>query len=129
MTPARLIAAGIGCRKGCAGEDIVRLVQLALEKSGFDVTDLTGLFAPAFKQAETGLAEAADVLNLPLVLVPDAALQAADGTSATRSERVVALTGLGSVAEAAALAGAGQGARLILPRIASKTATCAIAAS
>jgi cobalt-precorrin 5A hydrolase len=61
--------------------------------------------------------------------MPEAALKAAEPRALTRSERVVALTGLGSVAEAAALAGAGPVSRLVQPRIASANATCAIAVS
>ena len=47
----------------------------------------------------------------------------------TRSERVLALMGIPCIAEAAALAGGGPTARLILPRIAIGTATCALAVS
>ena len=47
----------------------------------------------------------------------------------TRSERVIALTGLGSVAETAALAGRGRRSRLVRARIASAHATCALAAA
>ena len=46
----------------------------------------------------------------------------------TRSERVLALTGVPSVAEAAALAAAGPAARLIGPRLVVGDATCALAA-
>jgi cobalt-precorrin 5A hydrolase len=42
---------------------------------------------------------------------------------------VLALMGIPSVAEAAALAGGGLSARLILPRIAVGSATCALAVS
>ena len=45
----------------------------------------------------------------------------------TRSERVLAITGVPSVAEAAALAAAGPGARLLVPRVAVGPATCALA--
>jgi cobalt-precorrin 5A hydrolase len=45
----------------------------------------------------------------------------------TRSHRIEALRQVGSVAEAAALAAAGPGAMLLLRRIASAGATCALA--
>ena len=45
----------------------------------------------------------------------------------TRSERVERLIGLPGLAETAALAGAGRGGELIVARIASEGATCAIA--
>jgi len=57
----------------------------------------------------------------------DVNLEAAEPRVLTRSERVVALTGLGSVAETAALAGAGPQSILKRARIASANATCAIA--
>jgi cobalt-precorrin 5A hydrolase len=66
-------------------------------------------------------------LGLPVVAVSEADLQAQD--TLTRSGRVQALKGVGSVAEAAALAVAGLGARLRGPRVVSAdgTATAAIA--
>jgi cobalt-precorrin 5A hydrolase len=54
-------------------------------------------------------------------------LEAAGAGAQTRSLRVLALTGLPSVAEAAALAAAGPRARLIVPRVSAATATCALA--
>jgi len=61
--------------------------------------------------------------------VPKSALDAASGRTATRSERVHALIGVPSVAEAAALAAAGPLAQLIGPRLAVGPATCALAVS
>lgn len=69
----------------------------------------------------------AAALGVPLVLVPRAELEAAGARVQTRSERVLEMTGVPSVAEAAALAAAGPQARLIVPRIAARTATCALA--
>ncbi|CAM5772463.1 cobalamin biosynthesis protein CbiG [Labrys miyagiensis] len=123
----RIVAAGLGCRKDCPGVEIADLVRLALREAGVAAGDLTGLFAPAFKQGEAGLAEAAALLGVPLVLMPETAMKNAEARTLTRSERVVALTGLGSVAECAALAGAGAQSRLVRARIASAHATCAIA--
>ena len=54
-------------------------------------------------------------------------LEAASARAETRSARVLALTGVPSIAEAAALAAAGPAARLILPRIKLGPATCALA--
>jgi cobalt-precorrin 5A hydrolase len=63
------------------------------------------------------------------VLVSEADLEAASPRTETRSERVLALTGVASVAEAAALAAAGPAARLISPRLVIGSATCALASS
>jgi cobalt-precorrin 5A hydrolase len=124
-----IVAAGLGCRKGCPAEEIVTLVRLAMDKAGLPLSTLSGLFAPAFKYGETGLGQAAQELGVPLVLVPEPVMKAAEPRAVTVSERVVALTGLGSVAETAALAGAGLASRLVQPRLASRSATCAIAMS
>jgi cobalt-precorrin 5A hydrolase len=63
------------------------------------------------------------------VLVPEVELKAAGARTATRSARVLALIGVPSVAEAAALAAAGPSARLVSPRLVIGAATCALAAS
>lgn len=128
MTPD-IVAAGLGCRKGCEAQEIIDLVHLAMERAALPMAMLSGLFTPAFKHAESGIGEAARALGLPLVLIPEPMMRAAESRVLTRSERVVALTGLASIAETAALAGAGQRSRLVQPRIASRGATCAIARS
>jgi cobalt-precorrin 5A hydrolase len=66
---------------------------------------------------------------VPLVLVPQADLEAAGSRTVTRSERVVSLMGVPSAAEAAALAAAGPAGRLVTPRTAVGPATCALASS
>jgi len=81
------------------------------------------------KSGEPGIAAAASDLGVPLVLVPQADLEAAGTRTMTRSERVVALMGVPSAAEAAALAAAGPAARLVAPRTAVGPATCALATS
>jgi len=126
---SRIVAAGVGCRKGCEAGEIVALVRLALQEAALDEMTLSGLFAPVFKHGESGLAQAAELLGVPLVLIPEAVLKAAEPRVMTTSEKVVALIGLASIAETAALAGAGPASRLTRPRIASKSATCAIAIS
>ncbi len=115
-----MIVAGIGCRRGCPAEEIVALVRQAEALSA----PVDALAAPAFKQDEPGLAEAARRLGVTLRFVPDAALTAAQGACVTVSAAAERATGFASVAEAAALAGGGT---LLLPRIAGTRATCAVA--
>jgi cobalt-precorrin 5A hydrolase len=126
---SNIVAAGLGCRKGCGPQEIVDLVVVAMEKAEVPIDRLSGLFTPAFKHSESGIAEAARTLGLPLVLIPEPLMKAAEPRAITVSERVISLTGLASVAETAALAGAGPHSRLVRPRIASRNATCAIAVS
>jgi cobalt-precorrin 5A hydrolase len=63
------------------------------------------------------------------MVVPELELFAANGRVETYSERVAALSGVGSVAEAAALAAAGPASTLIVPRLIVGAATCALAAT
>lgn len=92
------------------------------------LTALTALATPQAKAGTAALRALAGEMNLPLIGITPADLQAQ--TTVTRSARALALYGTGSVAEAAALAGAGPGARLLATRAISTdgTATAAIAA-
>jgi cobalt-precorrin 5A hydrolase len=54
-------------------------------------------------------------------------MKAAEPRCPTRSDKALETTGFSSVAEAAALAAAGAGGILVLPRISSAKATCALA--
>ncbi|MFZ4809166.1 MAG: cobalamin biosynthesis protein [Hyphomicrobiaceae bacterium] len=120
-----MTVAGIGCRTGAAAEDILAAVQDALAKAG-DVR-LAALATLADKCGETGLVSAARRLGVPLIAVALADMQAVADRAVTRSARVADLKGVPSVAETAALAAAGDGARLIVARIIAGAATCAIA--
>jgi cobalt-precorrin 5A hydrolase len=123
------VVAGIGCRRGTPTAAIAAVIDAALAHVGLTKDALGIIATPAAKGAEPGIVATASALGVPLVLVPPADLEAAGVRTITRSERVVALTGVPSVAEAAALAVAGTTARLLAPRIAVGPATCALAGS
>jgi cobalt-precorrin 5A hydrolase len=120
-----VVAIGVGCRRGCAAEVIEAVVREALERAAD--TRPIGLFTIADKHGESGLAEAARRLGLDLVPVSRAALRDQAQSVQTRSPRSESQFGVPSVAEAAALAGAGRGAVLLVARVARAGATCAIA--
>jgi cobalt-precorrin 5A hydrolase len=121
-----MIVAGVGCRKGAAAADIAAAIEAALAGAALGMAAVRLIATSAAKASEPGIAAAAASIGVPLVLVSEEDLAAADGRMATRSERVLALTGVPSVAEAAALAAGGPTARLIAPRIAVGPATCAL---
>jgi cobalt-precorrin 5A hydrolase len=102
-------------------------IETALAENGLAKTSLGVIATSAAKAAEPGIAAAATALGVPLVLVAQTDLEAAAGRAATRSDRVLALTGVPSVAEASALAAGGSAARLVAPRVAVGPATCALA--
>lgn len=131
MTAHRIIAAGIGCRMGCPGEEIAGLLSATFEEAALDegTRRAVQLAAPMRKRNEAGVAEAARLLALPLRFVDDSALDAVQDRVQTCSARVEAAVGVASVAEAAALATAGPGSTLLLPRRSTPRATCALAIS
>ena len=122
-----MIIAGVGCRKGTPASEIARAVSAALAQAGLGPAAIGMLATSVAKDCESGIAGAAAALGVPLVLVAHAELAAAGERGATRSQRVLALAGVPSVAEAAALAAGGAAARLLVPRIVVGAATCALA--
>ena len=85
------------------------------------------LTAAEAKREEAGMQAAAAILGLPLHFLKPAAMKAVAGRVQTTSPRVLALFGVPSVAETAALAGAGDLSELVLARITRDNVTCAIA--
>jgi len=124
-----MIVAGVGCRRGAPASDVDAALRAALDRAGVAASALDAIATTAAKQNEAAITATAAKLGVGLVLVSDRDLQAAGPRVATRSERVLALMGVPSVAEAAALAAAGPAARLIAPRLVVGAATCALAAS
>jgi cobalt-precorrin 5A hydrolase len=119
------IAIGVGCRKGCSADAIEGLVLRALGRA--PATSLLGLFTLIDKQGEPGLTEAAARLGFAISYLSRDALRAREADIQTRSAMAENLFDVPSVAEAAALAGAGPRSVLIVSRIAEGGATCAIA--
>jgi cobalt-precorrin 5A hydrolase len=124
-----MIVAGVGCRRGAPAPDIEAAIHAALAQAGVASAALDVIATAAAKQNEAGIETAAANFGVSVVIVSDAALQAAGDRTETKSQRVLELTGVPSVAEAAALAAAGPSARLITPRLVIGSATCALAAS
>jgi len=124
-----MIIAGIGCRRGAAAADIEAAIRAALARAGISAAELKAIATSRAKDAEAGIVTAASTFGIDIMLVTDAELKAAGTRVATRSDRVVALTGVPSLAEAAALAAAGPSSRLIAPRLVVGAATCALASS
>jgi cobalt-precorrin 5A hydrolase len=116
-----VIVAGLGFRRGA---DVAAL-RAALAALG--AVHIDRLATAADKADAAALRQLAAEMGVMVVAV-DAGLMAAQPV-VTHSARVIALRGTGSVAEAAALAAAGDGARLIAPRVISSCgmATAALA--
>jgi cobalt-precorrin 5A hydrolase len=124
-----MIVAGVGCKRGAPARDIEAAIRAALARANIAAEAVDLIATIAAKSGEAGIKAAAAKLGVAIIAVPEVELQAATDRTETRSERVLALAGVPSVAEAAALAAAGPTARLIGPRLAVRAATCALAAS
>jgi cobalt-precorrin 5A hydrolase len=122
------VAIGVGCRAGVSGEAIAALVSRALAEFGAPEGERR-LFTLAAKAEEAGLVEAARLIGAKLTPLPLAALAAEAERILTSSPVVQLRFGVPSIAEAAALAGAGAGGKLLGPRLAADGATCAVALS
>jgi cobalt-precorrin 5A hydrolase len=114
--------AGLGFRQGVG----VAALREALDAAGGH-HGLTALATISDKAAAGALVSLAGELGLPIRAVPADMLTGVE--TLTRSERIEATFGVGSLAEAVALVAAGRDARLVSSRAVSqdRTATAAIA--
>ena len=122
-----MIVAGVGCRTGASAREVEAAIAAALDRAGVAEGKLGMIATSAAKAGEPGIVAAASERGVKFVVVPQGEFEAAGARVVTHSERVLKLTGVPSVSEAAALAAGGPGARLIAPRVAVGPATCALA--
>lgn len=117
-----MIVAGFGFRETARVESLRDALGQAMTGE-----PLTHLSVPEDKAAANSIVALAEQMKLPVLAVSNAAMAAID--TPTQSSVVLEKRGTGSVAEAVALAGAGDGAQLQGPRCISsdRLATCAIA--
>jgi cobalt-precorrin 5A hydrolase len=122
-----VIVAGVGCRKAISAAQVESAIEAALLRTRLSGRKPGRIAVPAVKGTEAGIVAAAAARGIPLVLIAQNALEAADRSTLTRSARSMDAFNVHSVAEAAALAAAGPGARLLAPRVAVGPVTCALA--
>lgn len=118
-------AIGVGCRRGSTAAAIESLIHEALALA--PCVQPVGVFTIADKAGEPGLVEAVHRLAFDLVFLSRAVLRDQQASIRTRSSHAERRFGVPSVAEAAALAGAGPHSVLIVERLARDGVTCAIA--
>ena len=129
--PIPTLAIGLGFRRRCTAETLAGLVGEARARLAADHPALAGspaVLATIAEKDRPVLHAAAALLGLPVLVLPKAALAGTEDRITVASEAARACLGVPSVAEAAALAAAGPGARLLVARIAAADATCAVAA-
>jgi cobalt-precorrin 5A hydrolase len=119
-------AIGIGARRDVDAGELASLVREVAAQHGVELQSATLVTIEA-RRDEPGFRDAARLLDMAALFLSLENLRARDSDVLTRSARVEELLGVGSVAEAAALAGAGGGSFLLAPRVATTRLTCAIA--
>lgn len=124
-----MIVAGLGARHGVPAAEVIALIERALHEAGLTRPALAALATIEAKADEAGLAAAAAHFGLPLMAMPHGAMQTADPAAVGSNSRSKSLYGVSSVSEVSALAAAGPGSALLLARIKSASATCALARS
>ncbi|UCI16671.1 cobalamin biosynthesis protein [Mesorhizobium sp. B2-1-8] len=124
-----MMVAGIGSRKGVTVQEVLAAIETALEAHGLAMSALSALATAALKKDEDAIAAAGRKLNLPVIIVDEATLEAASPRTLSNSSLSRDLAGTPSVSEASALAVAGKCSSLLGPRTVLGAVTCAIAIS
>lgn len=117
---------GVGFREKAPVASIVEAVRAVVLAAGEGARMLA---VPADRAQASALCEAALELDLAIAPISPEALRAADAGTATRSAVVAGYRGVGCVCEAAAIAGAGAHAQLLVARIVSADGTATAAAA
>jgi len=124
-----MIIAGLGCRKGTTREELLSALDAACLEAKISRQSLAALATGEIKREEPGMLQLAETLGLTLHIVSDEALMQAEPRTKTVSRHSLEITSSSSLSEAAALAAAGEASEIIVPRLISQGATCALAAS
>ena len=127
------LAVGLGCRAGCAPEQVLEALQQALAAQGRTLAEVGALYTADFKQTEPALLAAAARLGKPLVGFSLEQLRGHAAGALSQSAHTLQRFGVPSIAETAALAGAlalpgaGGVARLLAARNNGRQVSCALA--
>jgi cobalt-precorrin 5A hydrolase/precorrin-3B C17-methyltransferase len=124
VRPPSLVV-GVGGSRGVAREEVVALVHSALEAAGLAGTSVWALASVDAKAGEAGIVGAARHFGVDLLTYP--AERLARVPVPNPSDAPLAAVGTPSVAEAAALCGAGVGGELVVEKRKSAMATVAVA--
>jgi len=119
---------GLGFREAASAQSIGEVLAGVSAHAGL-AGAVSVIAVPEDKAAHPGLRAAARAAQLPIETVAAGSMRAADARATTRSAQVTKHRGVGSVCEAAALAAAGAGARLVVTRIVSADRHAAAAAA
>lgn len=118
-----VLAVGVGAERGAPPAALASLLDETLKDAGLAAASVAVVASLDLKAAEP----AVHALGPPARFFPAARLNEEEQHHTSRSEAVFRETGCWGVAEAAALAAAGKGGRLVVPKRKGKRVTLAIA--
>jgi len=120
----KVLAVGVGCRKGAGAKAVLELIRAALVAKRLSPLSVRVLASIEAKRGEPGILEAAAALGVQTIFFSAHELGAASPPNP--SAMVAKHMGVSSVCEAAAMCAAGT-TRLLATKIKSGTATAAVA--
>ena len=124
-------AVGMGCERHCPQAELQSLLMSSLEQAGLSLDEVHSINSIDIKADEQGLITLAQTLKIPYQTFDKQALAEVEHLLSTKSDYVFKTVGVYGVAESAALWAAQQQAKqtaeLILPKVKTHKATCAIA--
>lgn len=123
----RVLALGVGCERGADAAEAIGLAERALQETGFAVDLLGGIFSLDRKRDERAVLALGEHFGREVVFFDAQRLEEETPRLLNPSDAVYRAVGCHGVAEAAALAGAGDDARLIVPKMCSGRVTVAVA--
>ena len=123
----RDVTVGAGCIRDCAPEELTELIMRELESADINKAAIAGVFSIDLKADEPALHALAVALDVPFRVYDARQLAAQAPNLENPSATVEREVGTPGVAEAAALAAAGEGGTLIHPKVKSTNATMALA--
>ena len=125
----RFLVLGLGCERGTPPSELLDLSLATLARLGAAPETVAFIATLDVRAEEPAMRAVARHFAVPLVTFPAVRLEAEAPRLANPSDIVFAHTGCHGVAEAAALAQAGHGGRLVVEKTKSAHATVAIAES
>ncbi|NIA69159.1 precorrin-3B C(17)-methyltransferase [Pelagibius litoralis] len=122
-----VLALGVGCERDCEAAELAGLVESTLAAAGLSHLAVAGVFSIDVKADEAAVLDLAARLDVPARFFDAVTLEAEAPRLANPSDLVFREVGCHGVAEGAALAAAGAGAKLVVAKTKSRRATCAVA--
>jgi cobalt-precorrin 5A hydrolase len=128
LTPKKLVV-GLGARKGVSTESVLEAVQKACKTLGITKNRIDYLATAEPKENEPGILEAANILRVPLKIVPLALLKNFKHPEVTESSFVQKKFGVPGICEPAALHIAGEKSHIVYCKTAFNRVTVAVSVS